>query len=398
MNNREVFEKTKIIIAEYLNIDDEKITLQSRFIDDLRADSLDIVELILALEDEFDIEIPDEEAEKITTVQEAINYISYRNSKKLSNEIKADTHPKRIVDLNKLIEDLAKKISLKISESKEYVEVLLSSLIEILQISRQEKFVFLLIGRTGVGKSSLINKLMDKEVTATSRRKATTLDVKFYDNDINGVKFTIVDTPGLCDDIAEEGKDQKYIELIRSEVNSIDLLWFVTPIYEPRIRRDELDGIKIITEMFGIDIWKHSIIVFTFADKADDDYLIQLEERTQDIQEAIAKVIETTTRKYTNTNQIELEIARGKEIASQIPSVAADNKKSEKTPDGKNWVAELYTQAFVRISERGTIPFLLATLQRLSIPNFSSARFYNENYTQPQQQIEFDENQKQQIK
>ncbi|MEH2266091.1 GTPase [Nostoc sp.] len=330
-------------------------------------------------------------------MQEAINYISYRNSKKLSNEIKADTHPKRIVDLNKFIEDLAKKISLKISDSKEYVEVLLSSLIEILQISRQEKFVFLLIGRTGVGKSSLINKLMDKEVTATSRRKATTLDVKFYDNDINGVKFTIVDTPGLCDDIAEEGKDQKYIELIRSEVNSIDLLWFVTPIYEPRIRRDELDGIKIITEMFGIDIWKHSIIIFTFADKADDDYLIQLEERTQDIQEAIAKVIETTTRKYTNINQIELEIARGKEIASQIPSVAADNKKSEKTPDGKNWVAELYTQAFVRISERGTIPFLLATLQRLSIPTFSSARFYNENYTQPQQ-IEFDENQKQQIK
>lgn len=70
-----IFEKVKSIIAEQLGIDEEGVTTQSSFIDDLGADSLDIVELIMSLEEEFDIEIPDEEAEKILTVGEAVKYI-----------------------------------------------------------------------------------------------------------------------------------------------------------------------------------------------------------------------------------------------------------------------------------------------------------------------------------
>ena len=73
----EVAEKVKSIIAEHLGIDDlEKITNDAKFIDDLGADSLDTVELVMGLEEEFDTEIPDEEAEKITSVQEAIDYVT----------------------------------------------------------------------------------------------------------------------------------------------------------------------------------------------------------------------------------------------------------------------------------------------------------------------------------
>ena len=70
-----VFEKVKEIIVEQLGVEEEEITMESSFIDDLGADSLDIVELIMALEEEFDMEIPDEEAEKITSVGDVVDYI-----------------------------------------------------------------------------------------------------------------------------------------------------------------------------------------------------------------------------------------------------------------------------------------------------------------------------------
>ena len=70
-----VFEKVKDIIVEQLGVDEGEIAMEASFIDDLGADSLDIVELIMALEEEFDLEIPDKEAEKITTVGDAVEYI-----------------------------------------------------------------------------------------------------------------------------------------------------------------------------------------------------------------------------------------------------------------------------------------------------------------------------------
>ncbi len=71
----DVASKVKQIIAEQLGVDEPDIKNTSHFIDDLGADSLDTVELVMAFEEEFGLEIPDEEAEKITTVQDAISYI-----------------------------------------------------------------------------------------------------------------------------------------------------------------------------------------------------------------------------------------------------------------------------------------------------------------------------------
>lgn len=71
----EVFEKVKGIIAEQLGVDEGEISPSTSFVDDLGADSLDIVELVMALEEEFGLEISDEEAEKIGTVGEAVRYI-----------------------------------------------------------------------------------------------------------------------------------------------------------------------------------------------------------------------------------------------------------------------------------------------------------------------------------
>ncbi len=75
MTHAEIFAKVKGILAEQLSIDADSITLESDFIDDLNADSLDIVDLVLDLENEFEITIPDEEAERIKTVGDAVAYI-----------------------------------------------------------------------------------------------------------------------------------------------------------------------------------------------------------------------------------------------------------------------------------------------------------------------------------
>jgi acyl carrier protein len=78
-----VAEKVKSIIAENLSVDEEEITPDASFVEDLGADSLDVVELVMAFEEEFGIEIPDEDAEKIQRVKDAVEYIeSHAKAKK----------------------------------------------------------------------------------------------------------------------------------------------------------------------------------------------------------------------------------------------------------------------------------------------------------------------------
>ena len=75
MSSEEIFEKVKNIIVDLLQVSEESVTLDAQFIHDLGADSLDLVELIMGIEEEFNIEIPDGEAEKVVTVGDVVEYI-----------------------------------------------------------------------------------------------------------------------------------------------------------------------------------------------------------------------------------------------------------------------------------------------------------------------------------
>ena len=74
-SEKDIFEKVKVIVADKLSKEKKDINLDSNFIEDLGADSLDIVELVMAFEEEFNLEVPDKEAEKLKTVGDAVNYL-----------------------------------------------------------------------------------------------------------------------------------------------------------------------------------------------------------------------------------------------------------------------------------------------------------------------------------
>lgn len=240
--------------------------------------------------------------------------------KQLFSSINIQKYPSLIDDLFKLINELHK--------------------------ARNQKFTFLIVGRTGVGKSSTINSLFGKKIASEGKYDPTTMEVKIYEHQINDIKFNIIDTPGLCDNIPTEKNDQKYINLIKNKVKQIDSLWFVTRLDDSRVTADEMRAIKIISDAFTVKVWKYAVIVFTRADKADD-YLVDLKERSKRIKNEIAK--------YTDDK-----------VATSIPVIAVDNKSENfTTPDGKRWLEDLYTKVFKRMSDRSAIPFLLATSPRI---------------------------------
>ena len=212
-------------------------------------------------------------------------------------------------------------------------------------------FTFLLVGRTGVGKSSSVNSLMDKEVAKVGHHVPTTVTVEFYHHEAAGINFTVVDTPGLCDDLEDKGNDESYLELIRTKVPEVDCLWYVTKLNDTRVSNDERRAIKLISAGCGRDIWKRAIIVFTYANAVHYSNTVPLLEQYSNACKERALLIRKEIARWTSYSVAD-------EIPDEVPFVAIDNL-TRTTPDGKEWLGKLYTAVFTRITDRGLLPFLL---------------------------------------
>ena len=214
--------------------------------------------------------------------------------------------------------------------------------------AKERDFYFLLAGRTGVGKSSTINSLMDKKIAPTNEYEAETMDIKVYDSKICGVKFRLIDTPGLADDTEEAGKDEEYIRKMKEGIKKFDCLWFVTILDDTRVRLDEKRALDILTRSLGESIWKHALIVFTFADKVKKEkFEERLSKRTELIREEIQRIFER------------LNISD----KCNIPSIAVSNEEAI-LPNGKEWLPELYSLTFTRIRDNGLLTFVKTHLDK----------------------------------
>ena len=146
----------------------------------------------------------------------------------------------------------------------------IDKIIEKLEQAKNDKFIFLLLGRAGVGKSSTINSLLGKVIAQVGDWEPTTMNVDFHEGFINEIKVTVIDTPGLCDDLEEEGNDERYLSLVKSRIKRVDCVFFITRLDETRVSRDEKKCIKLITDSLGERLWKNSVIVFTFSNSIMD--------------------------------------------------------------------------------------------------------------------------------
>jgi hypothetical protein len=212
---------------------------------------------------------------------------------------------------------------------------------EELEAASKKEIVFLLIGKTGVGKSSTINSLLGEKIAEVGRNKPGARTVRTYRGEINGIKFAIIDTPGLCDAIPKKGRDKKYLERIQKAAPEIDCLWYVTRLDEHRFRPEEAYAIGLISKAFKPGLWERAMIVFTHAGNLTAE--------------------EFPESKAVLTKDIRREIARhtDQSTARKITAVAVDNR-SATTPDGQPWLGELFTQVTERLSKSGTTPFILA--------------------------------------
>lgn len=225
-----------------------------------------------------------------------------------------------------------------------------------LERARREKFTFLLVGRGDANRAKPINVLIGEEVVPEDEQLHDTFQVTTYEHNDGESKFSIIDTPGLCNISTERGKDHTYQTRLEDGAPRFDGLWFVSPLLEAGITDGERRAIELITRAYGSDAWRYSLIVLTYDGVLGQENIHQklCQEKMECIRQEIARLVD-------------------EEVAAAIPAVPVAYA-AKTTPDGKEWLSELYVAVSTRISDQGYLSFLLMTTKRLKFSLSKSRR------------------------
>ena len=248
------------------------------------------------------------------------------------------------------LEELAAKLSLQLP-------------IETIEKIKAIKSVRILFtGRTGVGKSTLINSLVGKVVAKEGADlNPQTMEVQSYTTNLNGVDITVWDSPGLQDGTDNE---ESYIKQMSAKCGKgCDLVVYCIKMTETRFTPDEIEAIKILTKAFGEDIWRNAVFVLTYA-----NYVLQLAPK-KDPQGYLQKRFDLfNTTIPTKLNECGIK----KEIVDSIPIIPVGHMDMEDKSGGgpallpltNDWLSNFWFTLMAQMKETGKAGMIIANAHR----------------------------------
>ena len=225
----------------------------------------------------------------------------------------------------------------------------------------------LVVGKTGVGKSALINALAGYEVSPESPMEVGTYSVEPFEADLyGGIKVTFYDSPGLHD---AQGKEKEYLQQIIDKCQDLDLILFCTKLTDTRITEEDCDTICEFTRALGEDFWKNSVFVLTFANNVRPKKDINNPEMKK---KALQEKIALMSKKLR-------EILRSKaklpsKVVKSIPFVPAGyyTPDQQTLPDGTHWFSSFWAACFTRVKEVGRPAVISGCLDMFEIESKKS--------------------------
>ena len=232
----------------------------------------------------------------------------------------------------------------------------------------------LVIGRTGSGKSTLINNILGRDIASVGHKLSPkTGTVSVYEEEISGVSVTACDTPGLRDAL---DKEEDYMDKIKVSCGDPDLVLFCQSMDNVRWQSDDIEAVKIVTDHLGKDIWKNSVLVLTRADKLVDSDMPRNYSN---------KKINAFKQRIKEFDKMFHDVLLKAGVSHDISVPCAVSAKGVRDLPGiQYWLTELIVACLSRSSERGRDGLREMINNRLKLPETTSDDDFNKpEYEQP---------------
>ena len=224
--------------------------------------------------------------------------------------------------------------------------------------TEQKQLSIVVTGKTGVGKSRLVNALLGKPVAVEGRKRRVgcTTEVNSYEVNITGIKIVVWDSPGLQDGSCDEGR---YLHNLKEKLkDGFDLLIYCLKMDDQRFYSEDEKAIRALTRGFGEDIWSKAMVALTFANKISDpdggNELVYFQSVESEWKQTIDCVLS--------------ELRIDPQIRRTLNVVPAGNYRSLSIPTRKNWLSEFWTCCYCVMGDASALHLYEINRDRLKFP------------------------------